>query len=155
MPSGGARTRSGPPPDPHSFRSERSGSDWINLPALGRAGRAPRWPLFEKSRRENGMWLRVWRKPQALLWERDRLADQVAMYVRTFCEAAEPGAPASLRTLVRQQEGELLLNLPSMLAARVRIVADKPAAVAVADGVAPRRSSRDRFSVVPSSAVGE
>jgi hypothetical protein len=155
MASGGARRRSGPPPDPNSFRSQRSGTDWMDLPAQGRAGRAPRWPLFEKSRRENGLWLRLWRKPQAILWERDGLTDQVAMYVRTFCEAAEPGAPASLRTLVRQQEGELLLNLPSLLAARMRIVADDtPPAAATTGGDVPRRSTRDRLTVVSNAAGG-
>jgi hypothetical protein len=42
---GGARARSGPAPDPNALRRERDGNTWIDLPAEGRAGPPPEWPL--------------------------------------------------------------------------------------------------------------
>jgi hypothetical protein len=42
---GGARARSGPPPDPQALRRDRDGKNWIVLPAAGRDGPAPEWPL--------------------------------------------------------------------------------------------------------------
>lgn len=47
MPRGGARVNSGPPPDPNALRRERKSDQagWTTLPAEGRKGRAPRWPL--------------------------------------------------------------------------------------------------------------
>lgn len=47
MPRGGARVNSGPPPDPNALRRDRpSDKDgWTTLPAEGRKGRTPKWPL--------------------------------------------------------------------------------------------------------------
>jgi hypothetical protein len=46
MASGGARARSGPPPDPDALRRDRkSDPKWITLPAEGRDGPTPEWPL--------------------------------------------------------------------------------------------------------------
>lgn len=47
MPRGGARVNSGPPPDPNALRRDRpSDKDgWTTLPAEGRQGDPPAWPL--------------------------------------------------------------------------------------------------------------
>jgi len=47
MPRGGARVNSGPAPDPTALRRERPSdkAEWRTLPAEGRKGRAPAWPL--------------------------------------------------------------------------------------------------------------
>ena len=47
MPRGGARVNSGPPPDPNALRRDRpSDKDgWTALPAAGRQGDPPVWPL--------------------------------------------------------------------------------------------------------------
>src|SRR3954470_10344127 len=87
MPSGGARVRSGPPPDPNSLRSAaRDTGDWTTLPAEGRKGRAPDWPWSKQTRRETALWQREWKRPQALMWERQGQQLEVALYVRRLAE---------------------------------------------------------------------
>ncbi len=96
MTSGGARTRSGPPPDPNSARSDLRGIKMTALPASGFAGEAPDFPLpkrviwaewfegvgrdREKRRelddgatdstneRELALWAWLWTTPQACAW---------------------------------------------------------------------------------------
>lgn len=48
MPRGGARVNSGPPPDPNALRRDRpkDKDGWTSLPANGRKGRMPKWPLL-------------------------------------------------------------------------------------------------------------
>jgi hypothetical protein len=151
MPSGGARTRSGPPPDPHALRRDRKSDQagWTTLPAEGRAGDAPAWPLpkhpiEEMAEREADLWWDLWHRPQALLWERDHQAYIVAMYVRASVEAELPGAVAASRAEVRRQANALLLTGDAMRAARVRIATDE---------VGERRESTARAAAVtaPSS----
>jgi hypothetical protein len=50
MPKGGARTKSGPQPDPNALRRERDQGEWIELPPEGRSGPVPAWPLPEDVR---------------------------------------------------------------------------------------------------------
>lgn len=69
MPKGGARARSGPAPDPNALRRERDVGEWTILPADGRPGSAPEWPLRGQSDREVELWDAMWSKPQALMWE--------------------------------------------------------------------------------------
>jgi hypothetical protein len=47
MARGGARVNSGPPPDPNALRRDRKSDQagWTTLPAEGRKGRTPKWPL--------------------------------------------------------------------------------------------------------------
>lgn len=47
MPRGGARLNSGPPPDPNALRRDRRDdkAGWTMLPASGRQGDPPNWPL--------------------------------------------------------------------------------------------------------------
>lgn len=53
MARGGARTNSGPPPDPTALRRDRPSDrdGWTALPAAGRPGRTPKWPLLPDVRR--------------------------------------------------------------------------------------------------------
>ena len=91
MGSGGARNRSGPPADPTSGRSARRGLTFNSLPAEGRKGRAPAFPLpilrfYVESedgqvenkpattafrQRELEVWREHWHLPQACAWERE------------------------------------------------------------------------------------
>lgn len=152
MASGGARARSGPAPDPHALRRDRKGdaAGWTVLPSEDRLGDPPAWPLTNASERENELWWTFWRKPQALLWEQNRQAIEVAIHVRTLAEAETPGAAASRRMLLRQQADALLLTIPAMRAARVRIAVDevsqKRTAAKSASETAP--SSRSRLRAV-------
>lgn len=117
MPRGGARNRSGPPPDPDSGRSEARGFKLTALPAEGFKGRVPRFPLPPRSvyyvidkvrhldeeataavqARELELWRWAWRTPQACAWsmpsERWRTYT-VALWVRTavICEGSDATA---------------------------------------------------------------
>src|SRR5690554_2627257 len=149
MVSGGARLRSGPAPDPNALRRDREVGQWVTLPAEGRTGPTPEWPLTDPTARELELWQQLWRKPQALLWERNGQHHEVAMYCRRFAAAEVPDAPVALGTLVRQMMDSLLLTLPAMRSARVRIAEGK--AQEQESGAAPRRkrtSSRTRLTVV-------
>lgn len=135
MPSGG-HARSGPAADPRSARSERRGEIWTDLPAK-RSGRVPTWPLELKTAPENKLWRKLWAKPQAVMWERQGLEWQVANYVRSFLEATEHGAPASLKTAVLRMEDTLGLSTVGLAALRWRITADEVAAARTAAAPAP------------------
>ena len=156
MSSGGARARSGPAPDPHALRRDRKGdaAGWTLLPSEGRSGDAPAWPLTTASARENDLWWTFWRKPQAKLWEQNGQAIEVAIHVRTLAEAETPGAAASRRMLLRQQADALLLTIPAMRAARVRIAVDEVAEKRVEAKAqsAPAPSSRSRLRAVKGTA---
>src|SRR4051812_30099693 len=103
MPSGGARARSGPAPDPNALRRDRDGADWTHLPSAGRQGDPPAWPLARPAKRELELWSSEWQRPQAVVWEANGQALEVALYVRTLVDAEAKDAPVSARTLVRQQ----------------------------------------------------
>lgn len=154
MSSGGARARSGPAPDPHALRRDRKGdaAGWTVLPSEGRAGEEPPWPLPEQTSREEDLWWAFWRKPQAILWEQNGQVYEVALHVRCFAEAEKPDASSSLRTLVRQQADALLLTIPAMRAARVKLSSDelrqKREAASASKGKAQAKSSRTRLRAV-------
>jgi hypothetical protein len=98
MPRGGARNRSGLPPDPSSGRSDRRGFRLDALPAEGYDGDIPRYPLpatGDEAFREGELWAWVWRTPQAAAWAREPWRwHTVAMWVRTarICEGEEATA---------------------------------------------------------------
>jgi hypothetical protein len=150
VPRGGARTASGPPPDPNALRRDRkSDAGFTVLPASGRVGDPPPWPLTDPAPRESVLWAAFWAKPQAILWELNGQAFEVAMHVRCFAEAEKPGAPTAVRTLVRQQADALLLTIPAMHSARVRISVDEVRGKREAAPVAaPASSSRSRLRAV-------
>lgn len=84
------------------------------LPPEGWDGEPPAWPFEPRDQAELDMWARVWRKPQALMWDRLGLGDQVALYVRAYLEAAESEASATLRNTVLRMETELGLSVAGM-----------------------------------------
>ena len=148
----GGHSASGPAPDPNSIRSAKGiGGDWTSLPGAGRQADPPEWPLKPAaSVRERTVWARLWRSPQALMWEPLGLEDEVAHYVRVFVEAEQRDASTVVRNL-RKQLGEALgLTLPGLRMLRWRI--EHPPAprakAADADVEAPRPSMRDRLGMV-------
>lgn len=151
MTSGGARFRSGPAPDPNALRRSRpsDAAGWVILPSEGRVGPEPDWPLFPKaSAREAQLWADLWCKPQAVMWEQMGQASQVAMYVRRFAEAEQPGASHSLSNHVRQLGDDLGVTVTAMLRLRWKIASDETAAKRAEKAPAKRSSSRDRLKVV-------
>lgn len=132
MPRGG-HPRSGPPADPRSARSEKRSDGWVTLPAKGRGNRkAPNFPLGSPSKAESALWTVLWRKPQAVMWERLGLTFQVAAYARAFLESTVAGAPASLKVSVLRMEDGLGLSIVGMNALRWRITEDEVASARAA-----------------------
>jgi hypothetical protein len=155
MVSGGARARSGPAPDPDSYRS--LGREWVDLPAGGFVGDVPDFPLpkcavfdvyfVDKQRvrefnaeatedlwaQELELWAELWAKPQAAAWFSLGLKFQVAAYVRAFLESVKADAVSGLKTTVLRMETELGLSVAGMRQNGWQI-SDGPA-------VAPRQSA--------------
>lgn len=119
MASGGARNRSGPPPDPTSLKSAGRGISLTALPAGGYVGDVPPFPLpkikvfdiyFEDKQRvkeydadttdaryarELELWEWAWRTPQAAAWAAEPWRQHpVALWVRTaaVCESGDATA---------------------------------------------------------------
>lgn len=150
MPSGGARSRSGPAPDPTALRRDRDAGEWTSLPADGRQGATPEWPLTEQTIREAELWESLWRKPQAVMWERLSQELEVALYVRRFTEAELLDSAVNLSTLVRQMGDSLGLTTPGLRANRWRITAGEAQQREAAAGQPVGRvSARSRLKVVP------
>lgn len=122
MPSGG-HSRSGPPPDAGSLRQARLGGtgQWASLPAEGRAGRPPRWPLTEQTDRERVLWRELWKRPQAVMWERLDQRYEVALFARNLERAERPGASIELQKVVRAYLDSLGLSVAGMLRNRWRL----------------------------------
>lgn len=150
MPSGGARARSGPAPDPGALRRDRKDdASWLILPVDGRPGNAPAWPLTKATTRETALWRELWKTPQAWAWERTHVSRHVvALYVRKFVEAEERYAQASKATIVRQLADDLGLTHAGLSRNRWRVGGVAPVPSAPTTPAARRKSSRTRLTVV-------
>lgn len=112
---------------PRSGRLPTSSDRRTILPADGRHGPPPPWPLpGEPSLREAEVWETLWRRPQALVWETQSMADDVALYVRRRVEAEQPGASAAAVRVLLQLADHLLLTLPALIRAGYVIGSDEP-----------------------------
>lgn len=111
----------GPAPKPES-QVRRPGRTLARgttvLPASGREGDPPGWPLTRPSKRELGIWERVWATPQATQWEPLGWIDIVARYVRLLAVAEARRAPVRIHAEVRQLEDRLGLSPMAMLRMR-------------------------------------
>jgi hypothetical protein len=120
----------GPPPAPEASRRRRNHTPAARLlPAAGRPGPPPPWPLQAAGDPEAQLWAELWASPQAVAWADmgAGLARVVARYVR-WTVAAEVGVPADVATsaLAELRQLEDRLGLTPMALARLRwdIVAD-------------------------------
>lgn len=154
MPRGGARSGSGPAPDPNSLRTavqlERGAIR--TLPRV-RTGGAPAFPLPKPTARERAVWVRLWKRPEAIVWAEEGRELEVGFYVRAFVEAEEPGAVAAKRNGVLQLQNSLLLTHDALAKAGYRISTGATASAAATGtaGAAPRSavpSSRGRLRAV-------
>jgi hypothetical protein len=93
----------------------------------------------------------MWRKPQALIWERDGTFEYVAMFVRQLAEAELEKASAENRKTVRMMFADLFLTSDSMARARLRIATDEVEAKRAEAKAPVRKSARDRLKVVDGS----
>lgn len=119
----------GPAPKPASQRRRTNAAPGtVRLPAAGRSGPAPKWPLGRAGRAQKLVWDDLWALPQAVAWERLHLVRVVARYTVCLVEAERPGASAALLAEVRQIEDRLGLSAMSMLRLRWEITEPDEAA---------------------------
>ncbi len=162
MAKGGARTRSGPAPDPIALRRDRNDdqASWLTLPRAGRPGKPPPWPLANQTEREADLWASEWRRPQAVIWERNVQQLEVALYVRAVVAAEALDAPVASRTLVKQLMETLGLSLTGLARNRWRIESAAEQASTARTGKTSKRtqpvrsSSRSRVRVVRGAGDG-
>lgn len=145
MAAGGYRAGAGRPVDPNALRRDRKDdrAGWTNLPER-REGAAPEWPLVDATDRELKVWEDHWSLPQAVEWERQHLEYEVALFVRSFCEAEQIGAAANLRTLVKQQQEVLGLSLAGLHRMRWKVGGEIPTEAPQASKPTRRKSARER-----------
>lgn len=147
---GGPRANAGRPLEPDAIRRDRPSDQagWVTLPA-SRDGAVPEWPLSDASQRELQLWAAEWKRPQAVMWEANGQAIEVAMYVRTLKAAEKDDASTATRTLLKQQQEALGLSLPGLARLRWRIAGatDTQQESKRADGNR-RTSAKDRFAVI-------
>ena len=135
----------GPIPKPDAIRrNARVGP--VQLPAEGRIGRAPLWPLAVRpTKDESACWAFLWSLPQAVMWEKQALYRTIARYVRMLGHAEKPDATAAIHMAVTALEDRIGLN-PKAMRLLMWQVAD--------DEVAQRRAetagsnARKRFRAV-------
>ena len=154
MPSGGARGRSGPAPDPNALRRDRAGdAAWTVLPAEGYKGEVPDFPLPDALGVEVAMWSGLWRKPQAFMWSKLGLELEVAAYVRGFIKASALEASPNLMVPVLRQSAEVGLSLPGMHSLRWKFSEDELSAKRAA--AVPARSgpsAKERLAALANGA---
>ncbi len=150
MARGGARANSGPAPDANALRRDRDSGDWITLPEAGREGEPPAWPMTRPTMREKLVWARQWARPQAIEWERLRLDELVAAFVRAMCRFEKPKHQGTDGTLMKQLAEELGITSTGLARRHWRI--GSPPAVKVRVEHATSPSARDRFDVIDGGA---
>lgn len=149
MPSGGARSRSGPAPDPNALRRARKDdAGWTTLTAEPRTRPTPAWPLVGQSDREKQLWSEWWRKPISDIWLHNQEFEHVALVVRMFTEAEAAKSSAENRKTLRIMMADLRLTSDSMARARIRIVDAEPAEDEDEEPVEESDDPRDRFQVI-------
>ncbi len=95
------------------------------------------------------MWVAEWARPQAVMWERNRLEVIVATWVVALLAANGPRGTAADRTAVRQLAEELGISDSGLLRHKW-VIEGTDAAAAVKSSVAarPRSDARDRMRLV-------
>ena len=104
-----------------------SGGALVRLPAEGRAGDPPRWPLPGRmTAAQRRLWAELWSTPQAVAWESLGWSRVVARYASLLLKAEMPRATAALLGEVRQLEDRLGLSPLAMLRLRWEIMPAEP-----------------------------
>jgi len=142
------RSGAGPAPDPNSLRElQRQEAGLVRTLPRERSGRVPAWPLpTPASAAERALWSKLWKTPQAIVWEEQGVERAVARYVRLSIVVESGDVPAAKVKSVMEQERTLLLELGSLLKAGYRISSGgalTPAAAPKAEAAKPRSNVVD------------
>lgn len=84
------------------------------LPAGGRKGDPPQWPLSTPTAAEKDAWAQLWQTPQSVAWERLEWTRTVARYCRVMVAAEKRGAAAAVLAQCSVLEDRLGLTPKSM-----------------------------------------
>lgn len=153
MPSGGARNRSGPPPDPNSLKSARLGLTFTALPAAGHDGDAPDFPLSNMTPDEETLWLWAWRQPQAAAWSREPWRwPTIALWVRTFVKCAAEDAKAAEVNSLHRLADEIGMTTAGLKLNGWKIAADQLAEKRAERDPAAGPSAKDRMRALRGAA---
>lgn len=116
----------GPPPKANAVNRNRPLANTVRLPAEGRSGEVPAWPLRCD---EPEVWASLWSMPQAVMWERMRSHRTVARYAFLLSVVEDPtrDVQAAILGEVRQLEQQLGVTPKAMRDLRWEIVADEVA----------------------------
>lgn len=107
-------------------RNARSGPQ--RLPAEGRSGPPPAWPLPGRTTAgERDAWVQLWCTPQAVAWERLGWTRTVARYCRAMVRAEKVDASPPLLGQVTALEDRLGLTPKAMRLLLWEIVSDEMA----------------------------
>lgn len=115
-------------PNPPKLDPQRGhrGRGLVKLPAEGRTGDPPEWPLPGKTTvAERRAWADLWATPQAVAWERLGWTRTVARYCRVMVEAERRNASAALLAQVTSLEDRLGLTPKAMRLLLWEIVSDE------------------------------
>jgi hypothetical protein len=132
-------------PNPPKFDPvrKRTGGP-VQLPAGGRAGEPPEWPLGTRATAaERSVWADLWRTPQAVAWERLGWTRTVARLCRFMVLAERKDASPALLAQVTALEDRLGLTPKSMRLLLWEIAPDE-----VAEKRSDGASARDRMKAV-------
>lgn len=135
----------GPAPKPNGQRRRRNApmANTVKLPAEGRQGKAPSWPMGGRAPK---LWGELWATPQAAAWERLGWSRVVARYVMVLGLCEDPDTTsAALLGEARQLEDRLGLSPMAMLRLRWEVVEDE---VAQAREEVKRPASKRALKVV-------
>jgi hypothetical protein len=114
-------------PRPPSFDPVRKrGTGPVKLPAEGRKGETPSWPLPGRiTATEKRAWEQLWHTPQAVAWERLGWTRTVGRLCRVMVAAEQKDASPALLAQVTALEDRLGLTPKAMRLLLWEIVADE------------------------------
>lgn len=144
----------GPAPKPGAQRRRTNATiAMTKLPAGGRKGPAPTWPMpGDPEPYEELLWGELWATPQAVAWERNGWTRVVARYCKVVAHAEVIPHPAMLAE-ARQLEDRLGLTPMAMLRLRWEVTEDELGAARTASEPA---ASRPRLLAIdPNAAASE
>ncbi len=129
-------------PKPDSERRNRSPKafEWLDLPAAGRKGAAPKLPALRKwSTETKRWWSALWSTPQAVAW--DQTGESLVRLALLYddLQYLEPGKSTGISAEMRAIEDRHGLSPKSMLQLRWRIVESESGRGAVARPTSARR----------------
>lgn len=136
-------------PNPPKLEPQRGprGRDITSLPAEGRKGESPAWPLELAGCAELDLWHELWTTPQAVAWERMGRGThrEVARYVRLAIAAEDLDAKAATHAQATALADRLGLTPKAMRLLLWVVVADE---VAEKRSEAPAPTARGRIKAV-------